>query len=186
MLKRCFIALALAPAPGLSLEPGLQRLRTFGELSVPPPENLHLTLAFLGQLDDADVRGAADATRAAARAAGGGWTVAWGSAGAFPSWRRPRVVWLGLANPAITTRVHGLLAAELRRRRLPVDERPFRPHLTLARVRSELTRAKADDLEAALASLAPPLPALVVALVLCRSEAGRGPSIYEQLERASL
>jgi len=186
MLNRCFIALGLAPEPGPSLAAGLQRLRDFGELSVPPPENLHVTLAFLGELNGADISGAADATRAAARASSGSWTVAWGGAGAFPSRRRPRVVWFSLADPATTTKVQGLLIAELRQRGLPVDERPFRPHLTLARVRSELTREKADDLEASLAALVPPLPASVVALVLYRSKQGRGPAVYEQLERASL
>ena len=183
---RCFIALGLAPAPGPSMEAGLQTLRHFRELSVPPPENLHVTLAFLGELDGLGVRVAADAARAAAVAAGGSWTVGWGDAGTFPSPGRPRVVWLGLADPATTRTVQGLLVTELRLRGLPADERPFRPHLTLARVRSGLTRENVEELKAVMAAVVPPVPASVEALVLYRSKQGRGPSVYEELERASL
>ena len=153
---------------------------------MPPPENLHVTLAFLGELDFAEISTAAEAASAAADAAGGSWTVDWGKAGAFPSMARPRVVWLGLADGVLIAKVQGLLVAELRLRGLPVDKRPFRPHLTLARVRNGLTREGAENLHAAIAALVPPPPAAAEALVLYRSTLGRGPAVYEQLARASL
>lgn len=168
------------------MEAGLRSLRNFSELSVPPPENLHVTLAFLGELDSAEISRAADAASAAAVAAGGDWKLAWGNAGAFPSLARPSVVWLGLADGVITAKVQGLLVAELRLRGLPFDDRPFRPHLTLARVRNGLTRQRAADLDAVIAALVAPVPAAVEALVLYRSKLGRGPAVYEQLARASL
>ncbi|HEV1997501.1 MAG TPA: RNA 2',3'-cyclic phosphodiesterase [Candidatus Dormibacteraeota bacterium] len=183
---RCFIALGLEPLPGPSMKAGLQTLRTFRELAVPPPENLHVTLAFMGELAEAGVAGAAEAVKAAAAAAGGRWKVGWAEAGAFPSIGRPRVIWLGLADPAMTTTIQGLLISELRSRGLPSDERPFRPHLTLARVRGGLTREKAADLKAVMAVLPPPAPASVEALVLYRSHPAQGGSTYEELARTSL
>ena len=54
------------------------------------------------------------------------FTLALGGAGAFPSARRASVVWLGVATGAADlTALAGLVAT---------DDRPYRPHLTLARV----------------------------------------------------
>ncbi|MDQ6748721.1 MAG: RNA 2',3'-cyclic phosphodiesterase, partial [Candidatus Dormibacteraeota bacterium] len=71
-------------------------MRAHRDLSVPPPQNLHLTLAFLGELDAEGVRRATEAMAAAAPRLAGPWTVEWGAAGGFPSRARPRVLWLGL------------------------------------------------------------------------------------------
>lgn len=145
-----------------------------------------MTLAFMGDLPEAAPGRASDAMKAAAAAAGGRWTVAWGDPGAFPSIARPRVLWLGVADPVMTTTVHGLLVSELRTRGLPSDERPFRPHLTLARVRTELTRQRAALLKIELAGLQPPAPSSVESLVLYRSLHGAAASVYEELARTSL
>ena len=183
---RCFIALGLVPEPGPSLETGLRSLRAFRELSVPPAENLHVTLAFMGDLAEGDVGAAGDALKAAAVAAGGSWKVTWGSTGAFPSLERPRVIWLGLADPVVTVTVQGLLMAELRSRRLPADDRPFRAHLTLARVRRALSRERGEALVAAMGTIANPVPATVEALILYHSTQGRDGSVYQELARAAL
>jgi 2'-5' RNA ligase len=183
---RCFIALGLVPPPGPELADALERLRGFAELSVPPPGNLHITLAFMGDLPDTALTGAGEAMRSAAASAGGRWTVEWGATGAFPDGGRPRVVWLGLADPALTTTVQGLLLAELRARGLPADERTFRPHLTLARVRSAMPRERAASLARALGEVPRPPAATVEALVLYRSTPGPRGSIYEDLASAPL
>lgn len=140
----------------------------------------------MGDLPETALGRATDAMKAAAAAAGGRWQVAWGDPGAFPSIAGPRVIWLGVADPVLTTAVHGTLVSELRARGLSCDERPFRAHLSLARVRSELTSERAGLLMAGLAELRPPAPASVESLVLYRSTHGAAASLYEELARTSL
>jgi 2'-5' RNA ligase len=169
------------------LAPALEDLRSrFRELTVPPPRNLHLTLAFLGEIDAAATARAAAALAMTATAAAKSWTVGWGNAGAFPSDARARVLWLGLAEPELTIGIQRLLAAELGAGNLPVDDRPFRPHLTLARLRRDLSRERAEEVRKALAAMAPPPDSKVTSLVLYRSRLGRGPAVYEELSRADL
>jgi 2'-5' RNA ligase len=101
-----------------------------------PPRQAHATLVFLGEVpiecrDDV----VAAARRAAARRAPFRWRLE--GLGGFPSPRRPRVLWLGVAEGAEQARaLHDALAAELAEAGLaPPDPRPFAPHLTLARLR---------------------------------------------------
>lgn len=99
------------------------------------PANVHLTLQFLGAVP-AERVAAVEAALAAAAAAGRPLALEVKGAGAFPSARRARVVWLGLGGDAGTL---AALAAEVGRRLAPLgyapEERPFSPHLTLGRAR---------------------------------------------------
>jgi 2'-5' RNA ligase len=92
-------------------------------------------------------------------------------AGRFGSRRRPAVCWAGLdGDVAVLTALAGRLATGARGLGLPVEDRPFRPHLTLGRW---LPRRPADgDLPDRLAGYrGPAWPLREVALV--RSTAGR-------------
>jgi 2'-5' RNA ligase len=159
--------------------------RDFPELSVPPPENLHVTLAFLGELDAEAAGRAAEAVRKTAAAVQPA-TVEWGRPGAFPSLARARVVWLGLAGVEEVTATQVRLVGELRAHELPAEERKFRPHLTLARVRSGLSRETTDRLAERLAAIPAPPAAVAESLVLYSSRLGRGPAVYEPLVTATL
>ena len=91
----------------------------------------HFTLAFLGETERVD-----DACAAASEVRGAPFEVAIAGAGAFPSPSRPRVLWLGVtggAQPMIA--VANALCAALRARGFALEDRPFRPHLTIGRVR---------------------------------------------------
>lgn len=96
--------------------------------------NLHVTLKFLGQIDDARVPAIADAIGSAASRTAP-FDVAVRGLGAFPNASRPRVVWAGLGGAralgAVADEVDGALAAL----GLPRESRPFAAHVTLGRVR---------------------------------------------------
>jgi 2'-5' RNA ligase len=101
------------------------------------PDNLHFTLRFLGEIPAAQVARAVVATREAVRAVVP-FVVTIGGLGAFPSFERPQVVWIGAvagadALEALADRVNDALARE----RFPGDRRRFRPHLTVGRARDE-------------------------------------------------
>jgi len=99
------------------------------------PEQLHATLRFLGDTDEGLVGDIERAMRAAVDGVPP-FTVGLDGVGAFPSPRNARVVWLGMtgAEPL------GRIAESLERSAIGMgfrpEGRPFRPHLTCARVKS--------------------------------------------------
>lgn len=119
-------------------------------------ENLHLTLAFLGQTPDDRLDDVTAAARDAA-APVSPFTLAFGRAGRFPERGRPRVAWLGIAEgaPSVLELATGVYAG-LRSRSLRFDDRPLAPHLTLARVAEDASGAEAKTVGAALEGLAVP------------------------------
>jgi RNA 2',3'-cyclic 3'-phosphodiesterase len=99
------------------------------------PENLHITLRFLGDLDDAGVQRVCDLViRETGEAVAPHARL--GPIGAFPNLNRPRVVWVGLAEGAeAVSAIARAVNDALGRGGFGEPEKPFRPHLTLARVR---------------------------------------------------
>jgi RNA 2',3'-cyclic 3'-phosphodiesterase len=153
------------------------RVAAAGRLRWAVGEHLHLTIRFLGATAPGRV---ADVAAAAAAAAlpQEPFEVRLAGAGGFPSGGRPRVVWLGLASgvpelTALAVRLEDGLVA----RGWPREDRPFRPHLTLARADGIPGAGRAVD---ALAAAAATLDAAWTAdrLVVYRSELGRGPARY--------
>jgi 2'-5' RNA ligase len=139
------------------------------------PRGAHLTLKFLGDVAAERVQPLAEALTAVA-AAHVPFHLSTGPAGVFPSPRRPRVLWLGVAGPVecledlqqdVEFALHSL--------GFTLDGRPYRPHLTLGRVRDGVT-GELPGLAGALEELrrATPAPLPVEELRLMRSELGRG------------
>ena len=134
--RRIFVAVALAPALLAAVSGVRGRLaEADSTLRWVPPENLHFTLKFLGGITPPQLTGVVAAAReVAARTQRFSITLA--GLGAFPSARRPRVVWAGVSSGAD----HLVALAEdldvvLRSAHASREDRPFRPHLTIARVR---------------------------------------------------
>jgi len=102
-----------------------------------PVGKIHLTIRFLG---DTDENLLPDILRAMRARAGGvpGIPITIGGVGMFPPAGRPRVVWLGCGDDSgrLTTFRAGL-EEDLVTLGFPKDDRPFRPHFTLGRVRAE-------------------------------------------------
>jgi len=144
-----------------------------------PADNLHLTVRFLGHVEQGLAEGITD------RLAGLGlraFDLRLGEAGAFKRGRLARVVWLGLASGwAEVGALASAVEAESVRAGLDAEGRGYHAHLTLA-------RARARD-GAVLPQLPPPpdLPTWRAAeLILYRSHLGRGGAVYEALRRLSL
>jgi 2'-5' RNA ligase len=99
------------------------------------PPHLHLTLQFLGDITSAQVADATEAAAAAARATTA-FPIVLAGVDAFPSLAAPRVVWAGItAGAERLTALADALGRALQERRFVLDPRPFRPHLTLGRLR---------------------------------------------------
>jgi 2'-5' RNA ligase len=100
------------------------------------PDNLHVTLRFLGEIEPVALDGVREAVAAAA-AAVAPFTMTVEGLGSFPSGRPPRVVWAGVtAGGAGLLALHGALDAALVARGFPGEPRAFHAHVTLARARA--------------------------------------------------
>jgi RNA 2',3'-cyclic 3'-phosphodiesterase len=129
---RLFVALEIPTAVRDSLAALLQSLR---RLSPQPrwvrPENLHVTLKFIGDWPPEKLEGLRNALAAVCLAEP--VTLGFRGLGFFPNDKRPRVFWAGIeASPNLITLVSEIdhTAEKLG---IPREPRPFSPHLTLAR-----------------------------------------------------
>jgi RNA 2',3'-cyclic 3'-phosphodiesterase len=148
-------------------------------------ESLHVTLRFLGPTPDEQLAGVGEAVRNVA-AGGQPFDVQLARAGAFPHPDRPRVLWIGVTDGATELSDLALaLNSSLARQGWPVDERAFRPHLTLAR--SDGVRA-GPRLARRLMNAADGFSVTWRAeqMVLFESLTGGGPARYVPLVEASL
>jgi len=145
-----------------------------------PPANWHVTLRFLGDVDDLgrdrllkelDVAGLGDP-----------FAVGWGGLGAFPRPGRATVLWIGADRGAADL---GRLAADVEEAVVaagfPQEERPFRSHLTLSRIRPHHDVSRLLETAGSF-----DLAMTVDRVVVYRSHLGRGGARYEEIEEFPL
>jgi 2'-5' RNA ligase len=102
--------------------------------------NLHVTLKFLGQIDEVRVDPIAQALAGvAARTAA--FEIAVRGLGAFPTSARPRIVWVGLEPAAPLAALAGEVDTALATLGSARESRPFAAHVTLGRVRESRRNA---------------------------------------------
>jgi 2'-5' RNA ligase len=136
---RLFFAIELGDALLELLEEKTAPLRAEApELAWVTRDHRHLTLKFLGNVEaEAESKLAAAADLAARRHDPLEMSVA--GIGAFPNFRRARVVWIGVEQEARLELLHHDLELACEQQGFEVEGRPFRPHITLARVRAPLS-----------------------------------------------
>ncbi len=146
---------------------------------------IHLTLKFLGEVpkDRVDrVRASLAAVAAKSRP----FEVGLGGFGAFPSLRKPRVIWAGAyASPELRCLKHDLEweFAELGYER---EARAFHPHLTLGRARPEAAAGDFRDLEELVEPLKYQGTLTVNSVVLLRSTPGPQGASYDTIDTVRL
>jgi RNA 2',3'-cyclic 3'-phosphodiesterase len=148
-------------------------------------DGLHLTLRFLGPTMEDRVAPTVEAVRAAATSIRP-FEIVLGRAGAFPSEARPRAIWVDVIGGAEQLGIAAsIVDASLATAGWDIEERPFRPHLTLAR--SDGVRA-GSAVAATLIERARDLriSCAVDRIGLFESLTGGGPARYEPLELARL
>jgi len=152
-----------------------------------PAHNMHLTLKFLGDVSPSSLDLIRHMLETEA-AQGQPFDIRVEGIGSYPSTRRPRVLWVGLeAPPALTSLQHAIETAAARLGYEP-EERSFSPHLTIGRVRQNLSAADLRKIGAALEETSVGLlgTAHVDAIHLYKSELHPEGSIYTKLFSAAL
>jgi len=114
-----------------------------------PPGNMHLTLKFLGNISPANVDILTQMMRAEADSCQP-FVMQVGRLASFPSPKRPRVIYIGLQAPAeLETLQHGIESATTRLG-YESEERGFSPHLTIGRVRQNISASDQQKIRRAL------------------------------------
>ena len=137
MMIRAFIAIT----PPTTLQQTVADVRQVFQRLSPPwrwvtPDHIHLTLRFLGDVPDESVPSLLQAMAQAAQDQPA-FPLRAQALGCFPHPARPRVLWVGLDDPSQSLgRLNERLMAALTPLGFPPEDRPFHPHLTLARAQS--------------------------------------------------
>ncbi|BEH08424.1 MULTISPECIES: RNA 2',3'-cyclic phosphodiesterase [Geobacter] len=100
-----------------------------------PPDQLHLTLRFIGNADDECFQRIKDSM---ATVTSPPFTLALAGVGCFPSPRRPRVIWAGVTADERLTLLQRAVETAVAAAGIPPEERPFSPHITLARLKDAI------------------------------------------------
>jgi 2'-5' RNA ligase len=185
---RSFIAIELPAEITAALEEVSGELKkalgTDRGLSWVKPGNIHLTLKFLGDVDASSVEDISDQL---AEAAVGipPFELALTTIGAFPGTRNPRVLWVGIDVPDVLRDLKENIEDALDELGFEREDRPFRPHLTLCRVKSAPAGRKlgrAADNHPGI----PPARFRVESIALVRSQLNPGGAKYTVLKEIHL
>lgn len=179
---RSFVAIEIPEALGQNLENFLRELRNTGaDVKWVRPEGVHLTLKFLGAVEQ-DLLARVSLSLGPVVEKFAPFKLKVQGTGFFPSFRKPRVVWAGLSDEEgaisrLQREIEGITASL----GFPSEDRPFKPHLTLGRVRSPkgknlLTQKIEGNANLELGSF------LVERVVLFRSDLRPGGAVYTRLQ----
>ena len=187
---RAFIAIEMADAVRASLSSLQGRLRPHEHPYVKwvDPKSIHLTLKFLGNIEQQQVSQIEEAISQASQGVSP-FQLQLGGLGAFPSLGRPRVIWVAMTGEIerLVTLQKGIDQA-LVPLGFAIESRPFTPHLTLGRLREraspeerkrigELVKATQSEAAAAME---------VTEVILMRSRLTPQSAIYSPLAKIKL
>lgn len=98
------------------------------------PQNLHLTIKFLGEVPENKIEQIKGLINQALRNENA-FEIGVDGIGMYPNQHMPRVVWLGIEGSERLKGIHNKLDTTLEKADIPPDKRSFNPHLTIARIR---------------------------------------------------
>ncbi len=138
---RAFIAIKLPAQTKDALGRIQGKLKTaLPELNWVKPENLHLSLKFLGEINDAQAKEAQESITLAAKTTGA-FEVNLNLLGVFPG-QRSRVIWAGTnQTPLKLIQLAQVVEKECLRLKITAAHRPFQAHITLGRIKNPIHQA---------------------------------------------
>jgi 2'-5' RNA ligase len=134
-MKRIFIALKVAPDKTFlgfisSLKDGLSN----ENIRWASPDNMHITLVFLGDTEEKKVKAIYSMLNLKCTGFGKFELLIKGS-GVFRKWSDPRVIWAGIDLSDKLLQLRGLISEGLKNEGISFEDRPFKPHLTIGRIK---------------------------------------------------
>lgn len=186
---RVFIAIEIPPKIQQAIHQATSPLCAELRASVrwTAPENIHLTLKFLGDIAPAQVDALTAMLHSQADAVPA-FEIHAGDLGAFPDVKRARILWIGIRAPAELDALFRGIDAACIRLGFEAEKRRLSPHLTIARVRQDASAADAQKIRRSLeAATIDSLGAVRVDSVhLFKSDLKRDGAVYTKLFSAPL
>jgi len=134
-MPRAFVAIPLSDRARSAVSAQVNRLRPLSKsVTWVPPDNLHITLHFLGDQTEQQL---ADVMAALQEAAEGesGFNLGLRGLGAFPRLEHPRTIWVGISEGAPQLRhLQARVAEALARRGAPIEPGAWQAHVTIGRI----------------------------------------------------
>ncbi|MEJ2637653.1 MAG: RNA 2',3'-cyclic phosphodiesterase, partial [Calditrichia bacterium] len=127
---RTFIAIPLPPEILKGIGALINEMRPLApDVKWVRPESIHLTLKFLGNLTPEELQKLFSGMDEVFREQWGNFSLQAGGVGAFPNFRRPRVLWVGLREPGMEElrKLQGRIEEKLAVQGFPKEERAFSP-----------------------------------------------------------
>jgi len=134
-MKRIFIALKVEPSAAfLKLISTLKSALSIDSIKWTNPENIHLTLAFLGDTEENIIENINSMLKEKCTGSGNFELVIKGF-GVFRSISDPRILWTGISHSGKLLQLNEIVINGLKDLKIKLEERPFKPHLTLGRIK---------------------------------------------------
>lgn len=188
-LLRAFIAVEIPIEIRKTVCAATSRLRNEIETLVRwvPIENMHLTLKFLGDISQTNMDMLSQMLRAETDLFNC-FELRLNGIGSFPSLKRPRVIYIGIQAPVVLESLQRGIESASHRLGYETEERSFSPHLTIGRVKQNVTATEQQVIRRALEetkidSLG---TAKVNSVELFKSDLRPTGSVYTQLYSAPL
>lgn len=182
---RLFLAIHLSSEIKTAASNTIELLKkTNANVSWIKPENMHITLKFLGDTDKSRVKGIAPLLNEVAETSRS-YKIITGKLGAFPSKEDPKVVWLGLSAGIVETiDLSKKIDEALFKAAFKREEKPFNPHITIGRVKGGVNH---NNLAAALnTTIFQPDEQQITGFTLVKSELAPEGVVYKDLETFQL
>lgn len=188
-LLRAFIAVEIPAEIQQNVQRQTAAFRKGIDLTVRwvPAYNMHLTLKFLGDVSPKNVEFLMQMLRNEAERIQC-FDIHLAGLGSFPNPRRPRVIYIGIHAPAALEALQRGIESAAHRLGYESEKRPFSAHLTLGRVKQNISAADQQKIRRALEDTQVDLlgSARVDSVHLFKSELNPGGSIYTRLYSAPL
>lgn len=187
-MKRIFTAIDIPEFERRSIFGLMERLRSeFPDARAKweKPEKLHLTLKFLGDIDDARLTKLVEAVEETSKKIRPFRLQISGISGVFPSARNARILWLGFVDETgALQKLNEILESECEKRGFAPEKRQFKAHLTIARFRQKTDESLVKQF---LHSSRPPSPPFEISeITIYQSELLPRGSIYKIISKVKL
>ena len=134
-MKRIFIAVKIEPGPTLlKIINSLKAVLASEKINWVNPENIHLTLAFLGDTDEERIKVLSIMLKRACTGFGE-FSFRLNTTGVFKDLRDPRVIWAGIEGFEKLMMLNDVINIGLKDTGFRIENRLFKPHITLGRVK---------------------------------------------------
>ncbi len=134
-MRRIFIALKVEAEESLLKMISTLKSRLSNEsIKWTNPDNIHITLSFLGDTEENLIKVIKTMLNEKCKGSGKFELIIRGS-GVFKNLSDPRIIWIGIEPSEKLMRLNGFIMKGLKELGINTEERPFKPHLTIGRIK---------------------------------------------------